>query len=54
MWPNLQKTADLVTFAEEVINGKNSFFVQWQIEVLLPSEMTLLLFYIKIDERMNK
>ena len=22
MWPNMQKTADLVTFTEEILNGK--------------------------------
>ena len=27
MWPNSQFPADLVTFIEEIINGK--FFVQW-------------------------
>ena len=25
MWPNLQKTADLVTFTEEILNGKLHF-----------------------------
>ena len=25
MWPNLQETADLVTFAEEICNGKLHF-----------------------------
>ena len=28
MWPNLQETADLVTFTEEILNGKLHFFVQ--------------------------
>ena len=27
MWPNLQETADLVTFTEEILNGKLHFFV---------------------------
>ena len=27
MWPNLQKTADLVTFTEETFNGKQFFCV---------------------------
>ena len=28
MWPNLQETVDLVTFAEEILNGKlHSFAV---------------------------
>ena len=25
MWPNLQETADLVTFTEEILNGKPYF-----------------------------
>ena len=25
MWPNLQETADLVTFTEEILNGKFNF-----------------------------
>ena len=25
MWPNLQETADLVTFIEEILNGKLHF-----------------------------
>ena len=25
MWQNLQKTADLVTFTEEILNGKLDF-----------------------------
>ena len=25
MWPNLQETGDLVTFAEEILNGKPHF-----------------------------
>ena len=25
MWPNLQETADLVTFTEEILNGKLLF-----------------------------
>ena len=28
MWPNPQETADIVTFTEEVLNGKLHFFVQ--------------------------
>ena len=27
MWPNPQFSADLVTFAEEILNGKRHFFV---------------------------
>ena len=33
MWPNLQETADLVTFTEKILNGKLCFFekcVMWQ------------------------
>ena len=26
MWPNPQETADLVTFTEEILNGKLHFF----------------------------
>ena len=29
MWPNPLETADLVTFTEEILNGKLHFFVQW-------------------------
>ena len=29
MLPNPQETSDLVTFTEEVPNGKLHFFVQW-------------------------
>ena len=29
MWPNLQETADLVTFTKDIFNGKLHFFVQW-------------------------
>ena len=28
MWPNPRTPSDLVTFTEEILNGK-SFFVQW-------------------------
>ena len=30
MWPNLQETVDLVTFTEEILNGKFHFFVQYK------------------------
>ena len=30
MWPILQFPADLVTFTEEVLNGKLLFLVQWE------------------------
>ena len=29
MWPKSQKTADLVTFTEEIYDAKLIFFVQW-------------------------
>ena len=29
MWPSPQFSTDLVTFTEEIINGKLHFFVQW-------------------------
>ena len=28
MWPNSKETADLVTFTEEILNGKIYFFLQ--------------------------
>ena len=28
MWANLQKTADLVTFTEEILNGKQTNYLQ--------------------------
>ena len=31
MWLNPQVSADLVTFTEEILNGKISFFVQYNI-----------------------
>ena len=31
MWPNPQFSADLVTFTEEILNGKLHFFVQCMI-----------------------
>ena len=31
MWPNLQFSTDLVTFTEEILDGKKSFFIQWNI-----------------------
>ena len=30
MWPNPKEIADMVTFTEEIINGKIRFFLQWQ------------------------
>ena len=36
MWPNPQETADLVTFNEEIFNGKLQFFVQFYINFLNP------------------
>ena len=35
MWPNPQIPADLVTFTEEILNGKLDFFVQWVMLVLI-------------------
>ena len=29
MYPNPQFSVDLVTFTEEILNGKNLFFVKW-------------------------
>ena len=36
MWPNPQETADLVTFNEEIFNGKLQFFAQFYINFLNP------------------
>ena len=33
MWPNPQETADLVTFTEEILNGKLHFFVQSEVRL---------------------
>ena len=30
MWPNLQFSTDFVTFAEEILNGKLHFLVQFE------------------------
>ena len=27
MWPNLQETADLITFTEEILNGKHIKYI---------------------------
>ena len=37
MWPNPQFAADLVTFTEEILNGKLPFFVHWYVGKLLSS-----------------
>ena len=33
MWPNPQETADLVTFTEEILNGKLHFSCSVKIEI---------------------
>ena len=38
MWPNPQFPADLVTFTEEILNGKLHFFVQWKKNTLVKCE----------------
>ena len=35
MRPNPQFAADLVTFTEEILDGKLRFFVQWLLSLLL-------------------
>ena len=42
MWPNLEFFADLVTFTEEILNGKFHFLYSY---VKLPGIWVLLLFY---------
>ena len=32
-WPKAQETADLITFTEEIPNGKTSFFVQCEMKM---------------------
>ena len=32
MWPNSQFPTDLITFIEEIVNGKLHFFVQWNVK----------------------
>ena len=34
MWPNPKETSDLVTFTEEILNGKFHFFVQCHFSVI--------------------
>ena len=41
MWPNPQETADLVTFTEEILNGKFSF--GWAISLQITRLMLQLL-----------
>ena len=41
MWPNPLETADLVTFTEEILNGKLHFFVQWMLRRPLKSFHTV-------------
>ena len=44
MWPNPQETADLVTFTEEIINGKLQFL--WSDKFLSTNEkLRFLLFW---------
>ena len=38
MWPNPQETADLVTFAEEILNGKLHFLCSEEIVSLLMND----------------
>ena len=40
MCPNPQKTADLVTFTEEIFNGKLSFFVQCYLKADLKNNIS--------------
>ena len=42
MWPNPQETEDLVTFTDEILNGKLYFFLQWKVEVTQSKSLTLL------------
>ena len=35
MWPNPQETVDLVTFAEEILNGKLHFFCSYTFVILV-------------------
>ena len=35
MWPNPQESADLVTFTEEILNGKLHFFMQCEMRYYL-------------------
>ena len=42
MWPNPQETADLVTFTEEVLNGKLHFLYSVGEPLRLPRRVTLL------------
>ena len=35
MWPNPQETADLVTFTEEILNGKLHFLCSATIELVI-------------------
>ena len=43
MWPNLQETADLITFTEEILNGKHHFlcreYICWATFAGAQSEM---------------
>ena len=41
MWPHPQETADLVTFTEEILNGKFHFLCSVYQTVLITSQMKI-------------
>ena len=61
MWPNLQKTADLVTFTEEIFNGKLHFLCsgKYIFHYFLKQESLLspkkkFNFYVTLEDNMKK
>ena len=53
MWPNAWKTADLVIFSEEILNGKLHFLCSVKIKVLLKSSNFVRHFFLIINQIIN-
>ena len=62
MWPNHQETGDLVTFAEEILNGKLHFLfsvISWQLQIenynlIIETNKTEEIIGQKINKEINK
>ena len=51
MWPNPQFPADLVSFTEEILNGKTSFFLQWTFRM---KTYSVILMSLELDSRLTQ
>ena len=62
MWPNHQETGDLVTFTEEILNGKLHFLfsvISWQLQIenyilIIETNKTEEIIGQKINKEINK